>query len=254
MICLQTEHVRVLIPARNEEQLLPCALRAVHIALRFAEKRLAIPALPPGRGCNLETGPWIPRRLESRITVIADLCTDRTAAVAAELADEVIVTSSGCPGTARAAGLPLHQQARLDAESTNTLLMCTDADSVVPVGWALEHLRHRWAGADAIAGTVKVQDWSSRPTALRHRFEQKYAEERRHVHGANLGISAVAYRAVGGFASRLVGEDRDLVDRLDCAGFQVHECPSLPVMTSARTQSKVTGGFAHYLNAMQAAL
>lgn len=251
---MRTENVHVLIPARNEEQLLPDALHAVRSALDWAEKVLAGPITPDSRGCALDIGPWQPRRLSTRLTVIADLCTDRTAAVAAELADDVIVISSGSPGVARAAGLPLDRPEGLWAETADALLMCTDADSVVPVEWVFEHLRHRWAGADAIAGIVSVQDWSSRPQALRHRFEQGYAERAGHVHGANLGISSAAYREVGGFAALEVGEDQNLVDRLHCAGFQVHECLSLPVATSGRAQSRVAAGFAHYLNTAQAAL
>lgn len=251
---MHSEHVRVLIPARNEEHLLPSALHAVRSALRLARDVLALPIAPDSLGCGVEIGSWQPRNLETHITVIADLCTDRTAAIAAELADEVLVTRSGTPGAARAAGLLHYRDESLDADDDNVLLMCTDADSVVPAEWVVEHLRHRWAGADAIAGKVAVQDWLTRTPALRRRYEQDYAGGRGHVHGANLGISAAAYQAVGGFAPLEVGEDQDMVDRLHRAGFQVHECLSLPVVTSARAQSRVAAGFAHYLNTTEAAL
>ena len=36
----------------------------------------------------------------------------------------------------------------------------------------------------------------------------------RHIHGANLGISAAAYRAAGGFAALKLGEDVALVSSL----------------------------------------
>lgn len=245
---MHTQHVQVVIPARDEEELLPAALRAVRASLRHAESALAGNGFPHSLGCGCRppvSGGWSPRRLEARLTVVADLCTDRTVEVAVKLADHVIESSSGSAGAARSEGYPLPGEG---------LLLCTDADSVVPRGWVLEHLRHYWAGADAVAGAVKVRDWSPHTDALRRAYEQKYADERDHVHGANLSVTPAAYEAVGGFAALDVGEDRDLVQRLRNAGFCVHECTDMPVTTSARRKSRVTGGFADHLNALQETL
>lgn len=251
---MRTENIQAVVPARNEEQLLPAALEAISTSLQFAQEVLALTAPPKTSGCQLDTGPWLPQKLETRLTVIADSSTDQTASLASELADEVIVIDSGSAGAARAAGLLRYHTDYFVAEEDNTLLMCTDADSMVPREWVLEHLRHLWAGANAIAGTVTVDDWSSRSHELRRRYEKSYAASQGHVHGANLGIAAPAYQAVGGFASLRVGEDQNIVNRLRHSGFCVHECLEMPVVTSARSKSRVDAGFADYLNGMEAAL
>lgn len=251
---MRTEYIQAVVPARNEEQLLPSALEAVSTSLRFAQEVLAQTAPPKTSGCRLDIGPWVPRNLETRLTVIADSSTDQTASLASELADEVIVIDSGSAGAARAAGLLRYHTGDFAEEEDSALLMCTDADSLVPREWVLEHLRHRWAGADAIAGTVTIDDWSTRSPELRRRYEKNYAKAQGHVHGANLGIAAPAYQAVGGFASLRVGEDQNIVDRLRNSGFCVHECLEMPVVTSARGRSRVAAGFADHLNSIEAAL
>jgi GT2 family glycosyltransferase len=129
----------------------------------------------------------------------------------------------------------------------------TDADSVVGPGWLAAHLDACEQGWDALVGTVEVGDWAAhRPsTATRytHRYARGAADElgHRHVHGANLGVRASAYRAVGGFAPLVTGEDVDLVARLDAAGHRVRRDPTLPVVTSARLDGRAPAGFAGHL-------
>jgi hypothetical protein len=72
----------------------------------------------------------------------------------------------------------------------------------------------------------------------------------RHVHGASLGISTTAYRAVGGFAPRPTGEDVTLVAALDRAGHRVVRDRAQPVVTSARSDGRAPDGFAEHLRTL----
>jgi hypothetical protein len=73
-----------------------------------------------------------------------------------------------------------------------------------------------------------------------------------HVYGANLGVRADAYRAVGGFHSLTSGEDRDLWSRLENAGYPLARPTSAPVRTSARTNGRASGGVAELLKRLSA--
>lgn len=250
---MRTEEVCVLVPARNEEQLVSASLDSIRIALHYAQAVLAgetdyphSPCLPGTAGVALHAGV----RLASHVVVVADHCTDRTSEVAAHWADQVVISSSGSPGAARALGL----QHCLGAIGDDAWLMCTDADTVVPREWVMEHLTHRWAGADALAGTVTVSDWTGRPAELKARYERCYRQRADHVHGANLGFSRDAYLQVGGFAAMPTGEDQDLVDRLRRGGFRVDFCAAAPVDTSSRRQARSDAGFADYLNELEQAV
>jgi hypothetical protein len=68
-----------------------------------------------------------------------------------------------------------------------------------------------------------------------------------HVHGANLGFRASAYWRVGGFAALETGEDVELVERFERAGYVVSRDPSLSVATSDRQIARAPAGFAHHL-------
>ena len=226
--------VRIEIPARTEERLLPSALRAVRQAAAHAQLHAR-------------------DSLNVHLTVVADRCADRTAVVAAEYADEVITVDAGSVGAARAAGFADILKPLAATASADAVLLSTDADSQVPRTWLSEHLRHIHAGADAVAGTVSVRDWVGRSAALQQRYERTYAAAATHVHGANLSVKAAAYRAVGGFAALAVGEDQDLVDRILAAGMAVKFRDLPTVVTSSRVESRVAQGFGDYLNTLEAA-
>lgn len=231
---MQTRQVRVVIPARNEEHLLPHALRAVRRAFEYSDQ---IGATAP----------------DVRITVVADKCSDRTAVVAQYLADEVITLEAGSVGAARSAGCDSLMSPAASAVEDDALVLCTDADSLVPPTWIVEHLRHLETGADAVAGTVRVRDWRGRRASLQLQYERTYAASATHVHGTNLGFTAAAYRAVGGFRALTTGEDQDLVDRMVAAGLSVEFCTRAAVVTSGRSETRAQQGFGDYLTTLEAA-
>jgi hypothetical protein len=55
-----------------------------------------------------------------------------------------------------------------------------------------------------------------------------------HIHGANMGFRADAYWRLGGFLPLATGEDVELVERFEIAGYRIHRDPKLSVTTSAR--------------------
>src|ERR1700759_19979 len=77
-------------------------------------------------------------------------------------------------------------------------LAFTDADSRVSSGWLVAQLS---LDADAVCGSIAVDDWTAHPHSVREYFRKTYvdADGHRHVHGANLGVSDEGYRRAGVF-------------------------------------------------------
>jgi len=219
----------VVVPAHNEEELLPACLAA----LRSAADAAGVPV---------------------RLLVVADACTDATAAVAAAADVEVIRIRARNVGAARAAGL-----ARLlrteDTDPAAMWLATTDADTVVPPGWLRRQLSYADQGWDVVLGTVTVTDWAGHPPHAPTVFEARYAfgaGPHPHVHGANLGIRASAYLAAGGFRPLPTAEDHALLAAATEAGCQVLRAGDVTVVTSARRQARAPRGFSHALRALAA--
>ncbi len=78
-----------------------------------------------------------------------------------------------------------------------------------------------------------------------------YSIDTRHIHGANLGISAAAYRTAGGFAALKLGEDAALVSSLLARKADVRFAGPAHVSTSARCESTIEGGFAAMLRGLR---
>src|SRR6202020_1743017 len=68
-----------------------------------------------------------------------------------------------------------------------------------------------------------------------------------HVHGANLGFTARAYTAVGGFPALRTGEDRALLAARQAGGHRVLRIAAAPVATSSRVRYGAPAGFGHDL-------
>ena len=217
--------VGVVVPAHNEEALLPYALASLQVAA-------AHPALAG---------------IEVHVLTVLDGCTDGSALVGGSA---TISIDARNVGVARRAGFTelLARSAQLPADQV--WLTTTDADTTVPSDWLAVQLELAAAGAEAVVGTVRVVDWTEQPAITRARFDATYgrpADGHRHVHGANLGVRADAYLDVGGMPELAVSEDVALVAALRHADCGVVSTGRIPVVTSARRESRVTGGFAHHL-------
>lgn len=209
--------VAVVVPAHNEQELLPGCLAALHRAA-------AAVALPV------------------HLLVVLDACTDHTAASGTA----VLTVRERNVGAARRAGFThlLHQ---LGAE--RLWLATTDADTQVPRSWLADQLAHAHCGAHAVAGMVGVSDWSEHPPITAERFQRihHHTPGHHHVHGANLGISARAYLAVDGFPALPAHEDIALITTLKRTGHRVLHTADPPVITSARRHARAPTGFANFL-------
>jgi glycosyltransferase involved in cell wall biosynthesis len=224
--------VGVVVPAHNEQDLLPACLASLRRAAR------ALPGTPV------------------LLVVVADACRDRTVEVARRGGAAVVTIGARSVGAARAAGVRevLRRTGQLDP--ADVWLATTDADTLVPACWLREHARYGDRGWDAVAGTVRVADWSGYQPRTRSLYRKRYGAgtgQHAHVHGANLGFRAAAYQRAGGFPDVPTAEDRALVAALTANGSPVRRTRALTVVTSARREARAPHGFSHYLTELDAA-
>ena len=173
------------------------------------------------------------------ILVMTDSCSDATGYLARSLGAKTLDVRVRNVGMARQFG------AQVALASGARWLAFTDADSTVAPDWLVAQLAQK---TDAVCGTVAVDDWSAygalMPQMQRH-FDLTYIDRdgHSHVHGANLGVSARAYHAAGGFESLASGEDMDLVRRLSGQGARIAWSAAPRVVTSVRRDYRAPGGF-----------
>ena len=75
-----------------------------------------------------------------------------------------------------------------------------------------------------------------------------------HTHGANLGVRASTYAAVGGFSALTEHEDVRLVDACRRWGATVVATDAAEVITSGRFIGRTPGGYAGYLRDQERSL
>ncbi len=226
------ERVHVVVPAHDEEGLLPRCLASVHRAL--AALRASLP------------------HLETRLTVVADRCRDATVALAAACPDtDVVELEAGCVGAARRAGVQRVAELAGRTPARGVWVANTDADSVVPEHWLLAQVHLASAGFDLVTGSVAPDARDLAPGLWRRWRERHHlGEGHPHVHGANLGFTLAAYQAAGGFPATPLHEDVLLVEAVRRAGFRSCATSATHVVTSARHRGRADGGFADYLAAL----
>jgi glycosyltransferase involved in cell wall biosynthesis len=195
--------------------------------------------------------------IRTRIVLAADSCDDNTvaAAITQPLKRSRLTAIEGlwrCAGAARDAAVAHGLQS--STRSLETLWIAnTDADCRVPGEWLERQLRlaRRF---DALAGIVDL-DPRTTPKHILAGFRATYeidGDTHPHVHGANFGVRASAYVRTGGWNSTTaVGEDHELWNSLIADGAPVRQDAHLRVVTSARTISRVEGGFATNLRMIE---
>lgn len=221
----------VIIPAHNEQDLLPACLAAVR---RAARALLGIPV---------------------HLVVVADACRDQTARAARRGGASVLTISARSVGAARAVGVQEVLRRTAHLGPADVWLATTDADTLVPPCWLRQQARYAAQGWDAVAGTVRVADWAGYRPGTRLMFRRRYGSGtglHSHVHGANLGFRASAYLAAGGFPALPTAEDHVLVTELTAAGARVLRTRALPVLTSARREARAPHGFSRHLAELDA--
>jgi glycosyltransferase involved in cell wall biosynthesis len=177
-------HMCVLIPARNEEELLPQCLLSV-----------------------LEARKQISSTTSCDIVVAVDSSTDKTFDIASELLKgkgTVVVLNASAVGEARTRAAEVGLR-RYRGPLNRCWLANTDADCRVPKSWLADQLMLCAMGAEAIAGTIDVIDFSEHAPGVDLRFRASYQVSpdgtHSHVHGANLGVRADAYVRAGGWGA-----------------------------------------------------
>lgn len=223
-------HVSVLIPARDEEDLLPRCLRSVVVATSRLDPFTT-----------------------SDIVVVADSCTDRTAQIATDILGrscDVVAATIGAAGAARAlaANYALKRQRK---PFERWWLANTDADCIVPPTWLTDQLRLADGGIEAMAGTVSVDSYEEHGPEVPERFRASYTIAPNgwhpHVHGANFGVRADSYLKAGGWSGLTTGEDHDLWRRLAGIRANVVSTARIEVVTSGRRVGRAPHGFADAL-------
>ena len=224
---MTVSHIAVLIPARNEEVLLPRCLRSVLDAARH-----------------------LPSNVTFDVVVVADACTDGTEHVARNIlrdAGQVLRARAGNVGAARALAAT-EALRRVTQPDSQCWLANTDADCEVPETWLLHQLELAQAGCSAVAGIVDVDCFREHLPHVENRFRMTYLLHpdgtHPHVHGANLGVRADAYLRAGGWNPLLTAEDHDLWGRLRLGEMPCLSDAKLRVLTSGRRIGRAPSGFA----------
>ncbi len=226
----------VVVPARDEEDQIAGCIRA-----------LAAQTVP---------------REQFEVIVVLDACADRTAEVAERIARQhslglLLIDGPGYgAGAARRAGMDLAAERLLAQGRADGLVACTDADSRPAPDWLARQLAHVGAGAGAVAGLIELEPDESRrlaPEVLRRRERDaarrlelvRQAEPgaaHHHFAGASIGITAGAYRAVGGLEPLAALEDAAFAQRLAQADIPILRAEDVRVRTSARADGRAVRG------------
>lgn len=248
-------------PARDEEDHVQACLVSVRAALGRLPPEIGIAVAVVLDRCRDRTPERVAALLDGwpdasvlRVSAVGGLLARHPGAgpATAPVADPVHLVAGSGVGGLRDLGVG-EVLARLGRTPTSsTWLLHTDADTTVPPDWAVDHLRLAADGAVGVAGSVVLAATAElSPEAWRRhqRIVQDGTDgaDHRHVYGANLGVRADAYQAVGGFPVDGPGEDHGLWLRLQGAGYPLEQPFALQVRTSARIHGRATGGLADLL-------
>ncbi len=205
-----------------------------------------------------------------RVFLLINNTTDDTAAVAAasarrcalplEVKTVVLPEAAAHAGGARRLAMEWASES-LSAEG---VICTTDADSQVSPTWIAQIWSALAKGVDAVAGVVEFSAASiaDRPFPAVRRLEARYAALQAEVKarfdpdpfdpwpnhiwtwGANLAVTAAAYRAVGGLPAEPLAEDRAFAERLRLNDFNIRHAIDVRVSTSRREEGRAPGGLA----------
>jgi len=228
----------VVIPARDEARRIDACLRAL------AAQTLALDCF--------------------EVIIALDSCTDQTERIAHATAAALGLSLRTLPSPGRGAGAA--RRAGMDAAATRLLkldcpqglIATTDADSRPAPDWLERQLEHVRLGAHAIAGQIELDDAEARalPGGVLHRRGRDAAARlvrvrrhdpaaaHHHFAGASIGVTAAAYREVGGLEPLGALEDAEFGARLGRHGIPILRASDVRVKTSARTRGRAARGLA----------
>jgi GT2 family glycosyltransferase len=238
--------VIVCIPARNEEAVIGACLAALDLAARH-DDRHDVTALVLVNNSDDDTAGVARRLVASSMRVL--------------VIEAVLPQDESHAGGARRAAM----NAALELSDDTTVLMSTDADSLVAADWISTNLGELSRGVDAVAGmiafdaqtrarlrpmlTCRAAEWA---LADRHARLGTLIDPRPHdpwpthiwAWGASLAITARAYAQVGGVPCVALCEDRALAAKIEAHDLKLRHSHAPVVFTSAREAGRAPGGFA----------
>ncbi len=231
----------VVIPVHDEAERLPACLAALDRRRRASA----------------------PRPVRAAVALVLDACTDASDADRRRLEPRAPTTdrvlSSIAPSATSGARAPpawtgCSPSSPITAQSACGSPPPTPTRRSRPPGSPINSGSRR-SGAEAVAGSIDVRDWSDHPPGWAERFRELYepagsSDSHDHVHGANLGVRADAYLAAGGFEPLSTGEDHALWNALRRARRRQVSSRRLSVVTSARRIARAPLGFSAFLAAM----
>lgn len=225
-------HISVLIPARNEEELLPRCLNSILKAK--AE-------LPPY--CTVD------------IILAVNASSDQTLTIGKSILGskgEVLCLPIPNVGHARKMAAKTALE-RYKGALKHCWLANTDSDCEVPRNWLVHQLIRAHSGIQGMAGIVKVDSFGEHDIMVPAQFLNSYVifsdGTHPHIHGANLGVRADAYERVGGWKELTTAEDHDLWNRMSSLKIPKISDANLFVYTSGRRKGRAPHGFAGTLAA-----
>jgi cellulose synthase/poly-beta-1,6-N-acetylglucosamine synthase-like glycosyltransferase len=225
-------HICILVPARDEQDLIARCITSVQRA----------------RAC-------VELRASTDIVIAVDRSIDRTHEIARRITRSygaVVTTEAGNVGAARALAATVALR-RWTGRRDCCWFANTDADTEVPKSWLADQLALAETGVQAIAGTVNVDTFAEHNPIVRELFRKTYTiagdGSHPHVHGANFGLRADAYLNAGGWPNLATAEDHALWHRLGEIGASRISVDHIRVSTSGRRNGRAPHGFAETLAA-----
>jgi GT2 family glycosyltransferase len=244
----------VVIPARNEEALLPRLLSAL-------SRQTVLATLPKPLDVVL-----VLNNTDDRSGEAATLAAVRLPCISLTLENVHFPATQAHVGFARKLAMDL---ASASIDNDAGVILSTDADAVPNDNWIEANLRAIEAGADLVGGRI-VGDREEEALLGPHfqRRAQSYARyadlcdelsslidpldydpwPRHHDHtGASLAVRNDVYRHVGGLDPLPFREDLGFVAKVQASGYRLCHPPDVEVMVSARTVGRASGGMADCL-------
>lgn len=221
--------VHVVVPASNEEQLLPRCLDSIEVA--GSSLRAQYP------------------EVTLSVCVVLDGCIDRSERLVRRRAGVRGLTIDSCSaGAARRHGLDDVARRTPRWSRHTTWVANTDADTLVPPHWLTRQVALATTGLQLVVGTV-VPDAADLDASLLSEWWARHdlGEGHPYVHGANLGFTLGAYLSVGGYRALPEHEDVRLVRALREAGVPWCATDTTRALTSGRQIGRTPGGFGRYL-------
>jgi glucosyl-3-phosphoglycerate synthase len=235
----------VVVPARDEEALIGACLRALATQTAVA--------------------PY-----EYEVLLVLDHCTDGTEVHAREIAGahpslglHFLDGPGEGSGPARRVGMDAACARLIQVGRPESLIACTDADTVVAPDWLAAQLRAVSEGSRAIGGRIELADDGSLPdsVARRHAEHGRLRHERLlsdpghlgnaehwQFSGASLALTAEVYREVGGLEPLTALEDEGLERILYQHGIPIQRLLSVRVTTSPRLEGRARRGLSYDLS------